>query len=297
MNLDFPGIRYENSTFVSMKKIPLHKISEKFPGSTAFLRYVTENEELPAVDYVHRDDYYIFLFVEKGGGKVLIDFEEYEVTENMLLCILPGQVHFPIGHLNARGRILAVDAMLVKDEFKEIFEKNSFPGGKEITDEETIGDLKNYLSLIHRRLLSDNRQLGSCITNDLISSYIGTIAEIYRDALQNTTSKRAAVITSRFKALLSTGYQSRKRPSHYASELNISPVYLNEIIKKTTGMSVGDCIRSEVVLQAKRLLFYTNSSIKEIALKLGYEDWAYFTRLFTKEATMSPTQFRKKYLK
>lgn len=88
-----------------------------------------------------------------------------------------------------------------------------------------------------------------------------------------------------------------KLPSQYAAELNISPVYLYEVIKLTTGQSVGDYIRNEIVIQAKRLLFYTNMSVKEIALDLGYEDWAYFTRMFTKTSQCSPTQFRKKYLK
>jgi YesN/AraC family two-component response regulator len=77
----------------------------------------------------------------------------------------------------------------------------------------------------------------------------------------------------------------------------LSSYYLNEAIKKTTGLSVGDYIRNEIVLQAKRLLFYTNLSVKEIASSLGYDDYAYFTRLFTKSAGVSPTQFKAHYRK
>jgi YesN/AraC family two-component response regulator len=79
--------------------------------------------------------------------------------------------------------------------------------------------------------------------------------------------------------------------------LNISPVYLNEAVRKTTGMNVRQCIQNEIITQAKRLLFYTRMSVKEIAIELGYEDYAYFTRLFTKVSALSPVQFRKKYLK
>ncbi|MCD8194276.1 MAG: helix-turn-helix domain-containing protein [Tannerellaceae bacterium] len=60
---------------------------------------------------------------------------------------------------------------------------------------------------------------------------------------------------------------------------------------------MSDWIQYEIILQAKRLLYYTTMNIKEIAHTLGYEDHAYFTRLFTKVADMSPGQFRKKYLK
>ncbi|HAR37126.1 MAG TPA: AraC family transcriptional regulator, partial [Porphyromonadaceae bacterium] len=74
-------------------------------------------------------------------------------------------------------------------------------------------------------------------------------------------------------------------------------IYLYEAVKQTTGQSVSHYIHNEIVIQAKRLLFYTDRSVKEIALELGYEDYAYFTRLFTKTSKLSPTQFRKKHLK
>ncbi|MFV0310334.1 MAG: helix-turn-helix domain-containing protein [Dysgonomonas sp.] len=79
--------------------------------------------------------------------------------------------------------------------------------------------------------------------------------------------------------------------------MNICPIYLNQAVKAITGLTVSECIRNEIVIQAKRLLFHTNMSIKEIALELGYEDWAYFTRMFSKASSLSPTQFRAKYFK
>jgi AraC-like DNA-binding protein len=51
------------------------------------------------------------------------------------------------------------------------------------------------------------------------------------------------------------------------------------------------------MLEAKRRLFYTNESVKEIAFRLGYDDYAYFTRLFTKVCGISPTRFREIYRK
>ena len=123
------------------------------------------------------------------------------------------------------------------------------------------------------------------------------IAEIYNKGIVIQTNKRTAIITFQFKLLLCANYQSLKRSSQYAEKLNISPVYLNEAVKTTTGLSVSECIRNEIVIRAKRLLFHTNMSVKEIALELGYEDWAYFTRMFSKASLLTPTQFRAKYLK
>jgi AraC-like DNA-binding protein len=278
-----------------MDKIPIHKISELFHGEMALLRYGSEKEQLPTINYAHRDDYYIFIFLEKGRGKFLIDFEEYEMTESMVYCILPGQVHFPVEYMSLCGWILMTDRMLVTDEQKAVFEKGSFVKSKiKLTDDEII-DLNQCISIIDRRLNQGPQPVGKDIVHSLLSSYIGMIAEIYQKCFPVSINNRLATITSQFKSLLSANYQSLKRPSEYADNLNLSLSYLNEAVKKTIGLSVSDCIRNEIVLQAKRLLFYTNQSIKEIACSLGYDDYAYFTRLFSKSAGISPTQFRANY--
>lgn len=280
-----------------MKKIPVHKISNKFNGEVVFLRYISENGDTPEINYVHRDDYYIFQFIEKGYAKLSLDFEELEIKGNSVHCILPGQVHFLVDYKNASGWILAVDSIFVKDEFKEIFEKVSLIKSEaELTNEE-IDDLKHCISMLHRRLKPERQFIEQSIINSLLSSYIGIIAEIYQKGFPIATYKRPVIITYQFKSLLSANYKTLKSPSQYAKRMNISAVYLNEVVKKTTGQSVSKCIQNEIILQAKRLLFYTSMDIKEIALELGYEDWAYFTRLFTKVSFVTPSQFRKDRLK
>ena len=86
-----------------------------------------------------------------------------------------------------------------------------------------------------------------------------------------------------------------KSPSEYANALNMSSAYLNEVVKDATGITVSEYIRNEIIIRAKRLLYYTNMSIKDIAIDLGYEDWAYFSRIFSKATNMPPTEFRAKY--
>ena len=75
--------------------------------------------------------------------------------------------------------------------------------------------------------------------------------------------------------------------------LNISEVYLNEAVKESVGLSVGAYIRARIILQAKRQLAYTSLSAKEIAYSLGYEDYAYFSKLFRKNVGKSPSDYRK----
>ena len=113
---------------------------------------------------------------------------------------------------------------------------------------------------------------------------------------QKSQNKRHLEITLAFKELFSEEKQINRNVSYYAEALHISPVYLNEVIKDITGMSVSKYIQNELMLRAKRMLVYTSLRISEISIHLGIDDCAYFTRLFTKAVGMSPTCFRKKYL-
>lgn len=61
----------------------------------------------------------------------------------------------------------------------------------------------------------------------------------------------------------------------YAGMLNISVPYLNECVKVITGSSVSHYIRNRIVLEAKRLIYHSDKSIKEIASELdGIKDFA-----------------------
>ena len=100
-------------------------------------------------------------------------------------------------------------------------------------------------------------------------------------------------IALKLKELLATRLNEEKSPSAYASSLNISEGYLNEAIKAVTGKSVSNFIRDQVVLKAKRQLIYTSLSLQEIAYSLGYDDYAYFSKLFKKETDVSPALYRK----
>jgi AraC-like DNA-binding protein len=235
--------------------------------------------------------------MEKGYAKLLIDFTEYESAEATVLCILPGQVHAPVEQVDVHCWFLAVDAMFVNNEHKNVFEKLSFIKSRPKLTGNNILDLKYCLTTMHRRLKNGELFTAHSVVGYLLSTYIGMIAEIYQKGFPASINNRCGIITSQFKSMLSANYRTIKNPSQYALRLNISPVYLNEAVKKTTGMNVSNCIHNEIVTHAKRLLFYTRMSVKEIALELGYEDYAYFTRLFTKVSALSPVQFRKKHLK
>jgi AraC-like DNA-binding protein len=95
-----------------------------------------------------------------------------------------------------------------------------------------------------------------------------------------------------FQKLIDKHFNQNKSVSFYAGELNITPNYLNMLCKKQFGRSAGEMITSRLILEAKRLLYHTDSDISQIAFDLGYEDPSYFTRTFKKVEKRTPTEFR-----
>jgi AraC-like DNA-binding protein len=75
--------------------------------------------------------------------------------------------------------------------------------------------------------------------------------------------------------------------------MNIASASLTKKLQKYGIDSPSKIIKTRVVTEAKRLLIYTDKSIKEISVILGYEDPFYFSRIFAKEAGISPSEYKK----
>ncbi|MBI5472461.1 MAG: helix-turn-helix transcriptional regulator [Ignavibacteriae bacterium] len=76
-----------------------------------------------------------------------------------------------------------------------------------------------------------------------------------------------------------------------ASQLNLSPKYLSDLLKQETGKTALELIHLYVIAEAKNLLVAGDRSISEIAYSLGFENPPYFSRLFRKEVGMSPKEY------
>lgn len=81
-----------------------------------------------------------------------------------------------------------------------------------------------------------------------------------------------------------------------ASQLNLSPRYLSDLLKQETGKTAIELIHIYLINEAKNRLKGNTHSVSEIAYELGFENLPYFSRLFKKETGFSPNQFKKQSL-
>lgn len=93
--------------------------------------------------------------------------------------------------------------------------------------------------------------------------------------------------------LIETNFCEVHAPQSYAELLCMSPKTLAKITKKYLNKTLTDLIVGRVMIEAKRELYLTSKSVKEISSILGYQDEFYFSRLFKKRAGVSPDIYRK----
>jgi len=106
-------------------------------------------------------------------------------------------------------------------------------------------------------------------------------------------------VLERFEKLLNEYFQTDKPqanglPSvaYCASELNLSPGYFGDLIKKETGRTAQEYVQSKLIDVAKERIFDQSKSVSQIAYELGFKYPQHFTRLFKQRVGQSPNYYR-----
>jgi len=100
-------------------------------------------------------------------------------------------------------------------------------------------------------------------------------------------------IIRQYNLLVEKNYRKEHQVKFYADMLNKSPKTLSNLFALYSHLSPLTVIQDRVAQEAKRLLFYTDKSSKEIAGYLGFEDAAHFSKFFKKKVGSTPSEFRK----
>ena len=106
-------------------------------------------------------------------------------------------------------------------------------------------------------------------------------------------------IVERLETLLKEYFKSDKPASvglpsvaWCAKELNLSPNYFGDVVKKDTGKSAQEYIQETVIAAAKERMFDLNLSINEIAYALGFKYPQHFSRFFKQKVGRTPNEYR-----
>ena len=110
---------------------------------------------------------------------------------------------------------------------------------------------------------------------------------------QRSVPQRVEEIFIGFQRLLPLHFAEHHDIGFYASQLNISPVYLSRVVRQVTGRTVVDYVNQFLVMEASFLLRTTTLSINQIADRLHFADAASFSKFFLRNNGVRPKDYRK----
>ncbi|MGL4632227.1 MAG: AraC family transcriptional regulator [Leadbetterella sp.] len=273
-----------------------HFINEPSNKTEFEIMRFDEMEE-PDVDDIHKHTFYEILWTEEGISKQTIDYKEYEVLPQSLFFISPNQVHqFEEWKPLKGGTILFTEDFFLlnhnhKDRLFELSFLDNFYANPCIQlSKEHFADVKLTIDLITKEQKRTDKS--PFITQSLLHILLAQVQRYVDTDPENRISKKYLILYKQFKNLLDKHFVENKTASFYAEQLHITTHHLNLITKDVTGRTASDVIRARSILEAKRLLTFTNSTVSEIAFQLNYTDSSYFAKAFKAETTQTPMVFK-----
>lgn len=251
-------------------------------------------------DVPHRHNYYTILVIKNGKGIHKIDFNTYDIGESQIFFVSPNQVHQLIEDTATEGfSIVFSNQFLIKNNISISFVENLnlFQNYGQnpplIPNKNQFNSIVNFSNEIYNLYNSDANMkflsIGAFLKLLLIQcNNICTLHPIDPDG-NIPTGK----IVKDFKTEVELNYKKEHSTSFYADRLHISPDYLNRKIKSKIGKTAKEYIQTKIIIEAKRLLYFTDMTNKEIAYELGFNEPANFSAFFKKNTNYSPSQFKK----
>lgn len=279
----------------------IHKASNTQHMPAANVGFVSIDREI--VRKINKERYktYIKILYLPQGYKLTIDFTAYETQHTSLFFIAPNQV-LQIEHTGeAPGYMLFYDRTFYCIQLHDsevycdgLLFNNIHNMPLVSIHQEELG----FINYLYRRVEKEF-ELKSMSFEEMIRTYLkqllikATRLWTRQHLQEKVTEKREHLDFFRnFTRLVDANYKYKHRVADYAELMFIEPKTITHKFKRLKLPKPSELIKDRIVLEAKRLLVHSPLTIREIAYDLGYDDPAYFSRLFQLKTGQSPLAFR-----
>jgi AraC-like DNA-binding protein len=130
------------------------------------------------------------------------------------------------------------------------------------------------------------------ITHSLLHILLAQVQRCVDGIAEKPISKKYLIIFKQFKNLLEQHFADNRTATFFAEQLHITTHHLNLLTKHVAGKTASEVIRARSILEAKRLLTFTDKTVSEIAFELNYTDSSYFAKIFKAETGRTPIAFK-----
>ena len=246
----------------------------------------------------HRHDYHELVWVREGEGEHRLDGATVPVAPRTLTVIGRGQVHVFASGRGLRGAVVRFGDELVYGGA----ERRAAPGwllagrgGRTVpVPAGDVAALDGVIAALAAEAALPPDARADELAHHLIAVLLLWIERWYDAARIDAREPGDADVQlqRRFARLLESDFARHHDAAHYADALAVPPAALSRALSEVTGRSTKELITDRVMLEAARLLRFTDLSVGEVAHRAGFADPLYFSRAFKRHAGEAPSDFR-----
>jgi len=261
--------------------------------------YLDESGDHAQEPHIH--SFYQIIWFMSGEGKHSVDFNEYQVITNTIFFISKGQVHH-FDNSKYDGYIIHFNESFIADNENYIniylkynifdaFEKEPLFRIKEADSLE----LKNIAEQMQYEIQKPNEFAQKEYLKLLLHLFLIIIQRfgVRKDCDGLSMNNPVHILFVKFRHLLEKHYYKIHTVSEYARLLNVSNKTLTNCTNGISHQTPLEIITERILLEARRLLAYSDKNINEIGFELGFEDPSYFVKFFKRNMKILPGDYRR----
>jgi AraC family transcriptional regulator, transcriptional activator of pobA len=268
--------------------------------NTVVVQHPINGGNLSALSYSkERLTCYEMIWVRSGSAFLDLNLASYQVDAGHICCLAPGQIRKFVFGQTIQAEYLRISPAF----FFRVCTEARFPliplGLHHLSRPLIIGLHSDMEPELHYILQKIGNELS--VKYDAQADLLGIWLRLFMTYLKkqiNPDNVKAALprdmeLADRFLKLLAENFTHKKMVADYANELQVTPNYLNQIVKRVSGFSVRHHIQQFLILEAKRLALASSRNMKQIAYDLGFDDLAHFSRFFKNKSGVNFTDFKR----
>jgi AraC family transcriptional activator of pobA len=278
--------------------LPVYSLEPDKTGNKYFRVYNFEGSLPGQSDLLipHRKDHYLFVFMRRGGSRQWIDMTPYVLKDNTVYFMGPNQtiVKEGVEKLWSTGIAFTKEFLLFQENAalsKLPIIQNLKKGQELLLAEADINFVEDILTKINIEYETPSEWQQRMLTAYL-TVLLTYLSRLYTEQFKDNEISAERLLLKNFQAEINQCFRELHEVGDYASMLHISAGHLSEVVKTQSGKPAIKHIHDRVILEARRLLFHTDNSLKEIAFDLGFTDASYFNRFFKRETGLTPADYR-----
>lgn len=252
-----------------------------------------------SAEYVNSERFMMFLW--NDGNKdldVYVDERQTELKPNQLLCATYlYKVHIDNSNSDLKCLLFNREFYCVHTYDSEVscngllfFGSNTSPILQ--LDEKEVDRLRTLYSVLKEEFdISDVSR--EEMLRILLKRFIIRCTRLAKDQILKNADKQSDIdLVRQFNVLVEEHFKTKKSVGEYAELMYKSPKTVTNVFSKYSEETPLQVIHKRVIMEAKRLLLYTDKNAKEIGYELGYSDPAQFSKLFKNNTGKTTTQFK-----